>query len=384
MKQIYIIYSLILCSILPSRAQLNVEHNGLRIGDVLIKQQVKYKAPGEAKAHSIWDFRELRSIEEEYTLTYESPRLIGDSIYIMGYDRFEKKDLNNAELVVGKEHKTSYYFYQTADSLTQIGYENSAIKQQNPNPITQLIFPLNYGQSINSHYKTKGVYTKVTPISSSGSIFISADAFGLMILPSGDTINPVLRIKVEQTILDTSNDHKSAEKNDQERLLRTYKWYSKGYRYPIFETTETIDLSTDSTLFCTAFFFPPQEHLYLDTDPENLALLDQLWDYSTKDYDYFPEVDLFKESEDQLGLKPRIYPNPVSDILYVDYTLHKATPVTIILSTIDGKIVKNIHKRQAQKGEQHEEIDCSHFISGSYILKIVAGSQAVSGKILKK
>ena len=107
----------------------------------------------------------------------------------------------------------------------------------------------------------------------------TADAYGKMILPSGDTLSPVLRVKTIQTIFDIPQDGSSVtfETDNAGKQLETCRWYSKGYRYPVFETIRNINLKDSTEIFKTAFFFPPQDHLYLDTDPENQALLDELW-----------------------------------------------------------------------------------------------------------
>ena len=68
----------------------------------------------------------------------------------------------------------------------------------------------------------------------------------------------------------------------------------------------------------------------------------------------------------------------------MEYTLEKDTPVNIIMATIDGKVVKSVLKKQQQAGAQHEEIDCSQLMYGTYLLKIKAGDQVINGKILKK
>ena len=367
----------------PIYAQLNADHNSLRAGDVIIKQQVEFKAPGKAGVNQLWDFSQLKSINNEYELVYSEAPLIGDSIYIMGYNEFPKKAAKYADLIVGTEHNTMYYFYQTIDSLSLIGYENVAVKQENLLPIINLKFPLNYGGlQASSSYKTRGLYSGTVAIQSEGKITMFADAFGKIVLPSRDTINPVVRVKTQQTILDTSEGLISSIENDKGRLLESYRWYSKGYRYPIFETVECINLNTDSTLFSTAFYFPPQDHLYLDTDPDNLALLDKLWECTTKDYDSFKKVDLFENKDNRNNYK--IYPNPVQYILNIEYTLEQDSPVNIIMATIDGKVVKNIFKKQQQAGAQYEQVDCSTLMKGAYLLKVVAGNVVINEKILKK
>lgn len=377
------ILSLLFSSLLflPIYAQLNADHNSLRAGDIIVKQQVEFKDPGMAKPNQVWDFSQLQLINDEYELAYSEAPLIGDSVYIMGYNEFSKSLNKHVDLIVGTEHNTMYYFYQTLDSLLLIGHENVLIKQENIFPVISLPFPLNFGQEVSSNYLTRGLYSNTINVSSEGNIKITADDFGKLILPSGDTINPVLRVKTEQTIFDTTKDIITEDENDQGRILRSYKWYSKGYRYPIFETVESINITDTVTLFSTAFVYPPQEHLYLDTDPENLALLDELWEYAEYD-NPFTDVGLFKDSKDKKNYS--FYPNPVIDMLYVKYTFEKDSPVTISMSTMDGRVVKNTVKKQLQAGEQHEQIDCSMLVAGAYLLKIVAGEVVINEVIIKK
>ncbi|EGJ99721.1 hypothetical protein HMPREF9455_03853, partial [Dysgonomonas gadei ATCC BAA-286] len=46
---------------LPGFSQLNSSHNHLRPGDVLIKQQVEYRDPGNAGKDQLWDFSNLKT-----------------------------------------------------------------------------------------------------------------------------------------------------------------------------------------------------------------------------------------------------------------------------------------------------------------------------------
>lgn len=372
----------ILSSSLSIQAQLNADHNSIRAGDVIIKQQVEFKAPGEAKANQIWDFSEVKLINDEYELVYSEAPLIGDSVYIMGYNEFPKKVSRHANLIVGTEHNTLYYFYQTTDSLVLLGHENIAIKQENLPPIINLKFPLNYGgRPTVSKYATRGLYSGSLEVQSEGAITMFGDAFGAMILPTGDTINPVLRVKTEQFVLNTSKGVDSSVEDDKGHMLEGYRWYSKGYRYPIFETIEFIDLNTDSTAFSTAFYFPPQEHYYLDTDPDNQALIDDLWDYTNDDSDPFKKIDILESKN--LKHDYSMYPNPVENNLTLEYTLENDCLVNIVITTIDGKLVKTLNKRQ-QAGKQIQEVDCTSLMTGVYLLKLIAGELVINERIMKK
>lgn len=380
-RKIYILLIFLLISLL-SQAQLNYKHNSLRSGDVIIKQQVEFKKSILSDTAFIWDLRELGPISEEYKLTYEKPPLIADSVYVMGYDEFPKKEMKKKDLIVGTEHNTLYYYCQTMDSLTMLGFENVAVKQKNLQPIINLRFPLNYKDQVFSEYETKGISSGEANITSKGIINISADSFGKMILPTGDTINPVLRVKTRQSLINTTEGVISELKyNDKGRTLNTYKWYTKGYRYPIFEAIECIDLNTDSIIFSTAFYFPPQDHLYLNTDPENLALLDSLWDFSDKQTKIAKESDL--HIDNNIISKYKIYPNPVVDNLNIEYSLIKESSVNIIIVALNGKIVKNVLNK-GKAGFQKEQINCSSFVAGVYMLKIIADNVIIDEKIIKK
>lgn len=232
--------------------QVNKEHNGLRAGDEIIKQQVDYQPPGEPGPGKVWDFSRLKTINDEYTLTYSLPPLLDDSLYVMGDSQFPKKQIKQHELIVGTEHNTMYYYRQKGDSLLLLGHENPTVRLMYTTPVLQVLYPAGYGQAaVSKSYASQGLYSSTVPISSQGSTTIEADAFGKMVLPTGDTLNPVVRIKHIKTFND--------ENNNTEKILETYSWYTKGYRYPVFETVRSINAIDSTEIFKTAFFYPPQE-----------------------------------------------------------------------------------------------------------------------------
>ncbi len=96
MKPAQILILLFLWMALPGFSQLNSSHNHLRPGDVLIKQQVEYKQSGNAGKNQLWDFSNLKTLNDAYTLTYLLPPLEGDSVYILGDTRYPKKDISDS------------------------------------------------------------------------------------------------------------------------------------------------------------------------------------------------------------------------------------------------------------------------------------------------
>lgn len=375
--------------ILPGYGQLNTVHNHFRSGDVLIKQQTEFADPGDAGINKLWDFSKVKTINDEYKLTYSLPPLLDDSIYIMGDMHFLKDRVQDDELIVGTEHNTMYYYRLTNDSLLQLGHENPTIKLEYTSPMTLMQFPLNYGQTVISDYKSRGLYSSTVDMQSQGQMITSADAYGKMILPTGDTLSPVLRVKTIQTILDksayTQNPEsigtiETTEGQNKGIQLETCRWYSKGYRYPVFETVRSTKLNDNSEIFSTAFFFPPQDHLYLDTDPENQALLDELW----KETENKQEDSTAKTVTLEDLMICRIYPNPVESQMSLEYELKQDAKVSFELYSIEGLPIRKIKAQQKTAGTYSETLDCSSLRPNNYVLRITANNLFVNEIIIKK
>ena len=375
--------------------QISKVHNVIRSGDKIVKQQVEYIDPGKEGKCVVWDFSSLKSINDEYSLDYSTAPLLNDSIYIMGYDKFAKKNkgIKAEDLIVGTEHNTMYYYRIKGDSLLLLGHENPVVKLQYVNPYIQYIFPLNYGKAIKHSYTTQGLYSGTEAIHTEGVVETTVDAYGVMVLPTGDTISPVLRVKTIQSIKDmiSSNNTVGAEVDINkispaisDKQLETYRWYTKGYRYPVFETVRNINTESNEILFATSFFFPPQDHLYLDTDPENQRILDEMWDMSEK------EKSNNSDSNKEQQVVPienlvsyQIYPNPISTNLNIGYTMKVDNPITIQLFSLEGNLVKQVKKDWLTKGDYQESINCSNLNQGNYILRITINNSFVNEKIIK-
>lgn len=81
-----------------------------------------------------------------------------------------------------------------------------------------------------------------------------------------------------------------------------------------------------------------------------------------------------------LGYSISAYPNPASDFITIHAEDNAPVQLLCIITDINGKLLlkKNIESGMV-------EIDCSHFQIGTYLLKIIAGTNTVKTfKILKK
>ena len=367
---------------LVSFGQINLQHNGLRSGDEIIKQQVDYKDPGRSGENVIWDFGKLKSVNDEYSLVYSSPVLQENSYYVMGYDTIQSKNTDQNSLIIGTEHNTMYYYQLKDNQLLLLGHENPTNLLHYTQPAVTATYPTNYKQSQTNSYQSEGIYSGKIPFDTKGSITTLADAYGAIILPSGDTLSHVLRIKTVQSISEIIRSINPAMNDSLEMVVETYKWYSKGYRYPIFETIKAIN-TTDTTNvqeYQTAFFFPPQEHLYLDEDKDNLAVLDSLWNL-----DHNKGIDNpITNPETEIKLSYNFYPNPVESQLTLEYYLETSTTVNVTIYSMEGKLIKNLPISKQDKGLHTEYIDCSNLAKGTYILRIQTNEKVTSDKFIKR
>lgn len=360
--------------------QITERYNSPRSGDEIIKQQVEFKDIGRIGENVIWDFGKLKSINDEYSLIYSSPNLLENTYYILGRDTIQATN-NSTQYLIGTEHSTMYYLQIQNESLNVLGHENATTSLKYTPALLSMTYPANYNEAHQKKYASKGLYSCRIPFESQGEVRQIADAYGVMILPSGDTLRNVMRVKTIQTIKETIYDVNNNINTILNMNVENYKWFSKGYRYPIFETIKTITQdSVDTNAFSTAFFFPPQEHLYLDTDPDNLAVLDSLWNIDHQ----IPDVTDPTQETPDANLSYNFYPNPVETMLTVEYYLEKPSSVTISLYNLEGRLMKTIVKPVSLSGVYSEQIDCSSLAKGTYIISIGTGYKVYSDKVIKK
>lgn len=383
------ILSLLSLITISSYGQLDKSHNRLCIGDSLIKQQIEYVDPGKPGKNITWDLSQAQVIREEYPIIYSSPKLIEDSIYVIGNDTILKRYAPNTEYFIKKEYGTRYYYQFKNDTMSLIGHENPTVRLRYTEPLMECVFPLNYNDEFSSPYLSEGIYSNSSKILSSGNIKIKADAYGKIILPTGDTISPVLRVKTTQTIHQSirfSISDDSIRSNIRDNIIETYKWYAKGYRYPVFETVHNI--INDTLFFGTSFFFPPQQHTYTDVkDITRSDSLNRLWDIDKKNKSKNKDSETCQDGigRDMPERNYEVFPNPTDSYLNIKYAITKPSRINISLYTEDGRSALKIEKDLSASGSYSEIIDFRDFIKGNYLLQITENKRITfSKKVIKK
>jgi len=78
-----------------------------------------------------------------------------------------------------------------------------------------------------------------------------------------------------------------------------------------------------------------------------------------------------------------VYPNPASDKLTINYQLKKSAVVNINLIDLQGKQHMVLNKEANAMGIQTESMDISHLPPGVYFLRLQAGNDVVTKKVVK-
>ena len=358
--------TLLICVCFPlsilAQPTLEKSYNQFRDGDNLIKQQVGYKSPGQAGSNRFWDFGQQKSIDEHYELSY------------FGVD----------SLMIGREHRTLYKYTLRNDSLFSLGYENPTTLVNYTKPELLLVFPVHYQDKGKAAYSGSGEYCGRMKFSSGGETAYEADAYGMITLPSGDTLNNVLRIHLTRKI---SGQFSPDPEDSLDMQVDTYRWYADGYRYPVFETVDS-KFMKDGTLrkhFNTAFYYTPEEQYYeLENDDDNQDKRERIKLESFKKQALNPEKQFNTEIKNK-SIDYQVVLDKEANSLTLDYQLLKdEAEEEIILFDVQGRILKKYPKEKHHSGSYQKVIPLNAGNPlGEYLLRIKVGKEVVGEKFIK-
>jgi hypothetical protein len=428
-RNLFICFGLCLSAGLMVNAQTTLTKSlqSFRSGDKLVKQQIEYKDPGRRGTDVLWDFSKLKSINEKYQVRYYTPAVKrgGDSVCITCL-----------------EHRTMYKYVSKGDSLLLMGFENSGSKLTLESPQYVMHFPFTLGDSITSVFKGAGSYEHTLTSGSEGSLQVVADALGTLILPDGDTLQDVLRVRsvhdymqrtkplvnerhrrmridrdssivadrtkgLETTADSTGSSTASAAteddglanlKNVLENATKgkkvrfttgpdstcyrteTCRWYAPGYRYPLFETI--INRGRTS----------PQDTIETDDMATAFYFPSSMHAYLEEDPQNKAVLDSLELLRERLRTNPNdtllfdynLYPNPVRTDLSVELLLDLPSSVLLTVCTMSGEPVLRYDAGHHDAGQHTLTLSMSRLRQGYHVLHIQVNGQAVQVVLLKQ
>lgn len=367
---------------LYAQPNLTKSCNLMRHGDHLIKQQVEYKTPGREGEHVLWDFSQQKPINENYGLTYYK------------YDD---------SLITGQEHQTLYKYLLKGDSLFSCGFENQTTLIRYAKPELQLVYPMLYGNRHEDYFYGNGDYCNHLFISTGGKSVIQADAYGVILLPSGDTLRHVLRTHQIQKFIQRTVPYRLVEASDTVfytdsidyhlandtvyMQLDTYRWYADGYRYPIFETIQSTAYTRQKPypISNTAFYYTPDDQYYdLENDPENQAKREE--EAARQEALNYAQTDKNKDdtaTDDSNPIDYNAYLTDNGNSIILEYSLNKEADISIMLFDMQSRQLSNEHRGKQPEGFYQANIPLYGFQPGEYTLRIVVDNKIFGVKIIK-
>lgn len=356
---------------------LNESTSLFRPDDIIVKQEMQYKAPGSNGKDVVWDFSELVHLGSEHT-----ERLVGR--------------IDSSLLCLGGDN--GYKYKYSKDSLFCIGYQTPTLRIDYLLPELRQVYPTAYKDSIHTFYYGEGVYSQALPITVYGETTHVADAEGTLLLPDGDSLKNVLRIRSTAHIGQRMSSFTSIYANgDTSRYstdsllyrlqndevtweVTTYQWYAPGYRYPLFETVQNkiIRSSGSKPHFNRSYYFPPVDQNYLSEDASNQKIRSDLTLQEERLYSI--------HTSDKKNLSGNVnctydYSIGVNQTLNVNYRLDEISTVEFYLYSSNGYILWHKHLADLPSGTYAIDYDLSPLIPGTYLLAFLVNGELYTEKI---
>lgn len=324
--------------------------NMMRDSDVVEKQLLKFFEPGVNGKHIIWNFKDTKVINKEYTVRYM--RASDGTLYEIEPELIRTYCLEN-------------------DSLFMTSYQNPLTFLNYTSPILTMKYPFEYGSSYSFPFMGSGKYCGKNAIALSGSTNVSVDAEGIIICPNNDTLHNVVRVhELRTSSMGMSKDSVMSDSTSKiVEIEDIYKWYARGYRYPLYET-HTFSYFQNADIvktMRTAFrCLPDRQKILNDTANNRIAIQDSINGNSNKQ-------DIIRFEVENNG-----------NVVTLKYSLTQKAKVLAMISGVMGEVYRKI-SRTDNAGEDYTLVlDCNGLRWGDYILYINANGNVYSRKVSVK
>jgi len=355
---------------------LNPTSNTLRPGDRLTEQRIVFQDLGRSGENVLWNLGDVEVVDGRYKLRYAAVR---DSLH---------------DWIAGTEHRTMYYYDQSAgDGIRIAGLENHTTLIHYDTQEMWLPLPMQPGDSVSGIFAGRGSYCGKVFQHAFGRYTTKADAVGTLILPDGERLTDVLRIRTDRYSMtrETEADThllrygidsmaamtadtalfllQQAETDSMSPIMHTeiLRWYAPGYRYPVLTTyqMEMRSAETDSIApqpYTTAFYCPPsvQEEM-LEDDPDNEAVRQVLTEANAQTGD--PDTD-------NAGLTYNAVYNAATRTLHVDYSIERDATLSLTFYSLMGEQVYHEQPHTVTAGTYSLDIHVGPHSPGFYVLTI--------------
>ena len=356
-------------NLLYSQTLLELENSCILESGIQVKKQVFCTNDnGGLKGQNVlWDFSNWKLINQNYTSKYFDTGLNSISKY---------------------EHRTFYNYKLNNDTLFLCGYRNSTTNVSYLLPEVSLVYPFGYGDSISSYFYGVGDYSNHVGLQIYGKKDICADAFGTLILPSGDTVSNVIRLHSEKIMqyrfdsgifleLDSLSvppmDSIINYLSNNSDLIRmdVFECYIEGYCKPIFETVKNTVYKSGKPYkyFSTAFYCPIDELEGVDIGIQLAKKTDKTPPINTLD----GEMVDFNSFLDKEGRN-----------ILLEYNSIEGATIDVMLFDIQGRLLFRDKSLEQNSGKYNFCIDISQYAQTEFVVRLSINEKTYSKKVFVK
>ncbi len=295
----------------------------------------------------------------------QAGRLFRISNLALAYD-YERADINSPSCIVSTK-EIPLFIPGTSDPIEQV-ITSIAIDPSNPNSV--MVTLGNYG---NEYYIlfTEDALAEVPEFNSRQGNLPQMPVYSSVIEM---TDNNIAVIGTEHGIFVTENIHENSP-----------EWYLQDDimgKVPVFELKQQIVARAEDEVILVAgnetiiVPYPGATNygiIYAATYGRGLMRCNT----------FRKPVGIDEIIADQKILKEELalYPNPVYDVVNIEFNIVKQGIVTIQVVDLSGKVVSSLQSG-VKKGKNKLSIDLSHVATGTYIMKAVSGNQVFTGKFI--
>lgn len=323
---------------------LSYKANQLRIGDYRNMKQIEYQAQGEAGANQYWDFSKAKVLKNMYIDQQEDLNAVAESGYRLSCDEG------------GTKHTL---FEITKSEKRYFGMVTPGAKIDFQEPIVDLMFPFSYqdtkvGEMIGTYTPNNGEVSYID-----GNYITTADAWGTLVLPDGNTYRNVLRVKV------TKNYTQNFGKTNYKINTTRYQYFAEGARYPVLIVVES-ETSSDSGCKCGGKF----GEMYMETPAvyENDAIKSAP---KAGELEYTAEFNYLAS------------PNPFTETINLAFTMGENAQVSVDILDMNGRVLKSFLNESLAAGQHVYDFNASFLTAGQYALRIQVGDKTYTNVMLK-
>lgn len=241
------------------------------------------------------------------------------------------------DATVAVSQGTAYSYFEGTSSAW---YYNGVVASGNLIPYSDaeklMEFPFTYNDSYSDNFGA--TFTAGVTITRAGTVNVSADAYGTLMLPYG-TINNVIRVKVIENYTDSYTITVPVTLT---YAATNYYWYKADTHYPVLSISS---LDQDGTLYQGATYL---DQAHISAVEENIAN----------------------------AINLNVFPNPSGSVATVSFELMQPEQIVLSVYNSVGQLVKVMEQNQLGAGNHRYELNTSDYAAGLYTLKVAVGDKA--------